>query len=38
VVTDSQPLTAARLTLVKATQIVLSNGLKLIGVNAPGRM
>jgi len=38
VVTDSQPLTVARLALVKATQIVLGNGLKLIGVNAPTRM
>ena len=38
VVTDSQLLTAARLALVKATQIVLGNGLRLIGVNAPTRM
>ena len=38
VVTDSLPLTGARLALVKATQIVLGNGLKLIGVNAPTRM
>ncbi len=38
VVTDSLPLTRARLALVKATQIVLGNGLKLIGVNAPTRM
>jgi arginyl-tRNA synthetase len=38
VVTDSPTLTAARLALVKATQIVLGNGLKLIGVSAPTRM
>jgi len=38
VVTDSPSLTAARLALVKATQIVLGNGLKLIGVSAPTRM
>jgi arginyl-tRNA synthetase len=38
VVTDSRSLTAARLALVKATQIVLRNGLKLIGVNAPTSM
>ncbi len=38
VVTDSPSLTTARLALVKATQIVLGNGLKLIGVSAPTRM
>jgi arginyl-tRNA synthetase len=31
-------LTAARLTLARATQIVLANGLALIGISAPERM
>jgi arginyl-tRNA synthetase len=31
-------VTAARLTLARATQIVLQNGLALIGISAPERM
>ena len=35
---DSTPLHAARLLLVDATRVVLSNGLGLLGVDAPERM
>jgi arginyl-tRNA synthetase len=35
---ENVPLTHARLSLSKATQIVLANGLRLIGVRAPERM
>lgn len=38
VVTADQTLSLARLALVQASQIVLSNGLHLLGVNAPERM
>ncbi len=38
VVSDSAELTAARLELVKAVQIVLFTGLKLLGVSAPEKM
>jgi arginyl-tRNA synthetase len=38
VVTGSPALTAARLVLVEATQIVLRNALRLIGVSAPTHM
>ena len=38
VVTDKLALTRARLVLVKGTQIVLANGLKLLGLSAPERM
>lgn len=38
VVTDDAMLTAARLTLVKCTQIVLKNALGLLGVSAPESM
>jgi len=35
---EEEALTDARLMLVKATQIVLGNGLKIMGVSAPERM
>lgn len=35
---DATPLTVARLWLVDATRVVLSNGLGLLGVSAPERM
>ncbi len=38
VVTEDTLLTAARLILVKATKIVLQNGLNILGINAPTRM
>lgn len=38
VITEDASLTAARLGLLKAIQIVIQNGLKLIGVTAPERM
>ena len=38
VVTDDKVKTAARLILVKALQIVLANGLSLLGIQAPERM
>lgn len=38
VIVEDQELSNARLILVKATQIVLRNGLRLIGVSAPERM
>ena len=38
VVTDDKVQTAARLILVKALQIVLANGLSLLGIQAPERM
>ncbi len=38
VVTDDTLLTSARLLLVKATQIVLKNGLTILGISAPKRM
>ncbi|MBO8172057.1 MAG: arginine--tRNA ligase [Bacillaceae bacterium] len=38
VLTDDPELTRARLGLVKAVQVVLQNGLKMIGVSAPERM
>jgi arginyl-tRNA synthetase len=38
VVGVAEPLSRARLVLVRAIQIVLSNGLALLGVGAPDRM
>ena len=38
VVTEDTDKTAARLVLVKALQIVLSNGLSVLGINAPEKM
>jgi arginyl-tRNA synthetase len=38
VVTTSRSLTAARLVLVRATQITLGNALRLIGISAPTHM
>ncbi|MDP6936998.1 MAG: arginine--tRNA ligase [Candidatus Marinimicrobia bacterium] len=38
VVTEDTILTSARLVLVKATQIVMKNGLTILGVTAPKRM
>ena len=38
VISDDQELTRARLALVKAVQIVLANGLTLLGITAPQRM
>ncbi len=38
VISDNRELTTARLSLAKATRIVMANGLKIIGVNAPERM
>ena len=38
VVTEDKDKTAARLILVKGAQIVLGNGLKLLGLTAPERM
>ena len=38
VVTEDLALTAARLALMRATQIVLNNGLRLVNVSAPERM
>jgi arginyl-tRNA synthetase len=35
---DDPELTAARLTLVHATRVVLSSGLSLLGVQAPDEM
>ena len=38
VVTDDPELTAARLALVRAVQLVLANGLVLLGISAPEKM
>jgi len=38
VITDDVNLTLARLSLVKATKIVLANGFKILGISAPERM
>jgi arginyl-tRNA synthetase len=38
VISDDLALTQARLALVRATQTVLANGLKILGVSAPERM
>jgi arginyl-tRNA synthetase len=38
VVTDDIPLSAARLAICKATQIVFANALKILGITAPERM
>ena len=38
VVSDDKQLTQARLVLVKATQIVLANGFKILGISAPEKM
>lgn len=38
VVSDDEMLTLARLALVRATQIVLANGFKIIGISAPENM
>ena len=38
VVTDNKDQTLARLILVKSLKIVLSNGLSLLGIDAPDRM
>ena len=38
VVTDNSKQTSARLVLVQCLQIVLSNGLSVLGISAPERM
>ena len=38
VITDDENISEARLALIKATKIVLSNGLKILGITAPERM
>ena len=38
VITDDINLTASRLLLVKAVQIVLRNGLRILGISAPDKM
>lgn len=38
VITDNLPLSQARLALVKAVQIVMANGLQLLGIAAPEKM
>lgn len=38
VVSEDRALTAARLNICKAVQIILRHGLKILGVNAPDRM
>ncbi|HJU64544.1 MAG TPA: arginine--tRNA ligase, partial [Gemmatimonadaceae bacterium] len=38
VLNEPEPITRARLVLARASQIVLRNGLNLLGVNAPDRM
>ena len=38
VITDNKELTNARLLLIKAIQIVLRNGLDIIGISHPERM
>ena len=38
IVTDDHAATAARLVLVKALQIVLFNGFKVMGIYAPKQM
>ena len=38
VISDDINLTASRLTLVKAVQIVFKNGLSILGISAPERM
>ena len=38
VVTEEAEKTSARLVLVQALQIVLSNGLSILGINAPEKM
>jgi arginyl-tRNA synthetase len=38
VISDDAELSQARLALVKAVQIVMANGLALLGISAPERM
>lgn len=38
VISDDLPLTQARLALIKATQIVIANGLTILGISAPQQM
>ncbi|MFQ6612811.1 MAG: arginine--tRNA ligase [Fidelibacterota bacterium] len=38
VISDDEDLSRARLALVKATRIILANGLKVLGIQAPERM
>lgn len=38
VLNEPEPIRSARLTLVRASQIVLANGLHLLGISAPERM
>lgn len=38
VINEDEKLTAARLVLTKAMQVVLANGLKILGISAPERM
>ncbi len=38
VITDDIPLSRARLCLIKALQVVLKNGLDIVGLSAPKRM
>ena len=38
VITDDNDLSAARIALIKATKIVIANGLKVLSISAPERM
>jgi arginyl-tRNA synthetase len=38
VLTDNEPLSGARLCLIRAIQVVLKNGLNMVGLSAPERM
>ena len=38
VITDDQKLTSARIALINTVKVILSNGLKVLGISAPERM
>jgi arginyl-tRNA synthetase len=38
VITDDIPLSRARLCMIRALQVVLKNGLDMVGLSAPDRM
>jgi arginyl-tRNA synthetase len=38
VITDNHELTSARIALINAVKVILSNGLKVLGISAPERM
>ena len=38
VLDEPEPITRARLVLARATQVVLANGLAILGITAPERM